>query len=322
MDPRRSLAQFWSALFTGGTMMFSRGWGLVDDSWGVFCSQRSLAIYPVISAVSSLLLLLLNLVLLALSGSEQTFTVSPSRNDRLYDLMRGNYLNLPWQTGVVSFALQLAIIVLGTFCSVAFTAAIFARFDGGNMAVSDAFRAAYGRVQAILGYAIISFTIGIVSNFIGGSAGSAGQKLGFGIDLIWWFVAFTVIPVLVVENVGPGEAVKRSGDLLGQTWSLILIGHIRMVVSVVFFGGVIVIIGYLASKFTSVAGLQILSIAFTIGTLLSLLVLGLLFLAVDGIFIAAVYASATGRNMKAPTPAYSGDYDHRAWVRPLDPRWP
>jgi len=46
--------------------------------------------------------------------------------------------------------------------------------------------------------------------------------------LAWNLATFLVVPVLVAEEVGPFEAVKRSAQLLKRTWGEQIVGNLSI----------------------------------------------------------------------------------------------
>jgi hypothetical protein len=61
---------------------------------------------------------------------------------------------------------------------------------------------------------------------------SLHEKVGYFVSLIlgsaWSVITFFVVPVLVVEKVGPVDAVKRSLELLRKTWGEAIVGQISL----------------------------------------------------------------------------------------------
>ena len=49
----------------------------------------------------------------------------------------------------------------------------------------------------------------------GGIVGQIGAAIA---GVAWALITFLVVPILVIEGVGPMEAIRRSGGLLRQTW--------------------------------------------------------------------------------------------------------
>jgi Family of unknown function (DUF6159) len=64
----------------------------------------------------------------------------------------------------------------------------------------------------------------VVSRRAGAVGRIAASLLGVG----WNIATYLVVPILVVENVGPVEAIQRSTRLLKQTWGEQIIGNLGL----------------------------------------------------------------------------------------------
>ena len=119
----------------------------------------------------------------------------------------------------------------------ALVGAAMIRLDGGDPTLRDGLRMATSRLPAIIGYALIAATVGMVLRWISERAGIVGVIIIGIIGFAWNIATFLVVPVLVTENVGPIEAIKRSGGLLRRTWGeqLIGVGGIGIVFGLLFF---------------------------------------------------------------------------------------
>jgi hypothetical protein len=123
--------------------------------------------------------------------------------------------------------------------------------------------------------------------------GLVGTIISSILGFAWSVVTFLVIPVLVVENVGPIESVKRSGALLRQTWGEQLAGNFSMGMIFGLLGFAIILVGGLLT-FVVAATKSVALIALVIGvTILALLAISLLASTLGGIYQAALYRYAT-----------------------------
>src|SRR5204863_6096003 len=82
------------------------------------------------------------------------------------------------------------------------------------------------RLGAIVAYAILAATVGMVLRAIAERSGIIGQIVIGIIGFAWSVATFLVVPVLTVENLGPVAALKRSAELLKKTWGEQLIGNV------------------------------------------------------------------------------------------------
>ncbi|HSG47937.1 MAG TPA: DUF6159 family protein, partial [Longimicrobiales bacterium] len=81
---------------------------------------------------------------------------------------------------------------------------------------------------AILGYAALAATVGMVLRAISERAGWLG-RLAIGlVGMAWNLATFLAVPVLVTQNVGPVDAVKESAALFKRTWGEQVVGNVGM----------------------------------------------------------------------------------------------
>jgi hypothetical protein len=130
--------------------------------------------------------------------------------------------------------------------------------------------------------------------------GALGRIVSSLIGLAWNLATFLVIPVLVVEDVGPVEGIKRSGRMLKDTWGEQIAGNFS--IGLVF--GLLIFLTIIAGTFTTIAlasltqsiALVVLSITLFV---VVIVVLGLLNSTLGGIYSAAVYRFAAGKDTDA-----------------------
>ena len=106
----------------------------------------------------------------------------------------------------------------------------------------DGLHIAVQRLRTILGYALIAATVGVILSAIrerGGLGQIASSLLGFA----WNLATFLVVPVLVVEEVSPIDALKRSANLLKKTWGEQIVGNLSIGLVFLLIGIIVILIG-------------------------------------------------------------------------------
>ena len=106
-------------------------------------------------------------------------------------------------------------------------------------------------------------------------------------------MTFLVVPILVVESIGPVDALKRSGHLLKSTWGEQIAGNISigLVFGLITIGVAIAgVIGVVVLFMLNVA-LGIVGIVLLVAAIIVIAVLGS---TLSGIFTIALYRYATG----------------------------
>ena len=256
---------------------FSRSWGLVKASWAVLRADKELLLFPVVSTVG--LIIVTIAFLIPLAGSGLLDSLAQSSGSRA--AQSGSQI-----VGVIiAFLFYFVTYTVIIFSNVALVGAAMIRLDGGDPTVQDGFRIASERAPAILGYAAIAATVGMILKMIQNRNNIIAQIAASIIGIAWNLATYMVVPVLVVEKIGPIDAIKRSAGLLKQTWGEQITGEfsIGLVMFLIMLGGCIVI-GlplFLISPFLGI-GAVVLIIA----------VVSLISSALSGIFQAALYRYA------------------------------
>lgn len=269
---------------------FRRSWELVKISWGVLQQDRELLLFPLLALVGSIIVSVIYGIALFASGFINMMT------------RQGEDQTGPTIIGIVIlFIYYLINYTIITFSNVALTGAVLMRFNGENPTVSDGFQIASGKLGKIVGYAAINATVGVLLSLI---RGNARQSKNIAIQIIvsilagiiegvWSVVTYLVVPILVAENVGPIDAIKRSGTLVRDTWGRQLAGEFSI-------GGifgllslaVILVIGL--PVFALATSMQSLAVGIIGGIIVVVLVLGINLVggALNSIFRLALYRYA------------------------------
>lgn len=256
---------------------FAQSWSLVKASASVLRSDKELLLFPLLSALASLLVVASFFVPAVLGG---LFTAG-HRDDPL-----------PILAYVLVFAFYVVQYFVIIFFNTALVGAAMIRLRGGDPTVADGFRIALSKLPAILGYAVIAATVGMVLRALQERAGFIGRFVVGLIGLAWTVASFLVVPVLVNNDVGPIDAVKRSAELLRKTWGENLIGNTGiglvfgfMTCALVLAGGALIV---LAATHGTTALIVLTAVVVGIAILLLVLVQA----ALQGIYSAALYRYA------------------------------
>jgi hypothetical protein len=256
---------------------FSHSWALVKASASVLRSDKELLLFPLLSALCSLVVAASFFVPAVLGG---LFT--SMRDDR--------------QPSIAVYALLFVFYVVQYFVIIFFNSALVGaaliRLRGGDPTVADGFRIAMSKLPAILGYAVISATVGVILRAVQERLGFIGRFVIGLIGVAWTVATFLVVPVLVNSDVGPIDAVKRSAELLQKTWGQNLIGNAGLGIV---FGIAIVVLALLGGGLVTLAafsGMTSLVIAAIAVSGVALLLLILIQAALQGVYSAALYRYA------------------------------
>jgi len=189
--------------------MFDRmrnGWLLARESIAVLKADKKLLVFPLLSFVACLLVL---------ASFALPLINTPWAKAILDDNGRG-------QHDPVFYIVLFAFYVVNYFVIIFFNSALVTcaiiRFNGGEATIGDGLRAAAGRLPQILGWALVSATVGMILKLIEERSDKIGQFVISLLGAAWSGLTFFVVPILVVERVGPIQAVKRSVQLVRKSW--------------------------------------------------------------------------------------------------------
>jgi len=261
--------------------MFTRlanGWEMAKESLQVLRMDKELLLFPLLSMTSCVLVL----------GS---FALP---------LWNSSYLSVVMDEGQipqdpVAMAILFAFYFVNYFVIVFFNSALVAcaiiRFKGGNPTLSDGLRASMRRLPQIACWALVSATVGLVLRVIESRSEKAGQFAAALLGGAWSLATFFVVPILVVEQAGPVDAVKRSLSVLRKTWGEALganfgIGLLTFLICIPGFG---LLIG--GGMLLAGGNIGLGAVLLVVGVLW-LLTSGLISATLDSILLAALYLYA------------------------------
>ncbi len=186
---------------------FGNTWKLIKISWQVLQKDRELILFPILSGIGVLLVVGLTAGVFAGVGTFDRLDSTENAQVNAGDII------------VAALAYFVAFFVV-IFFNAALIAAARERLKGGDPTVRSGLAVATRRLPAIIGWAFIAGTVGLILNMLRSqNRDSFLSQIIIGmVGGLWAYLTFFVIPVLVVEGVGPVEAIRRSGGLFKRTW--------------------------------------------------------------------------------------------------------
>ena len=187
---------------------FRQGLELAGVSWRTIVNDRSLAVFPVLGAISAVALtaafLIPGLFLVADEAASTALMV----------------------TGIVLFAIAAYLAAfVGILFSVALASCANRSLQGEDTTVRQGIAAARERIPQIAGWALVTTTVNLILRAIEarfqGVGGAIVSALG---GLAWALVTFLAVPVIAFEGTGPLQTLKRSSGLFRQRWGQQVVG--------------------------------------------------------------------------------------------------
>jgi hypothetical protein len=200
---------------------FARGWGIAKASWSVLKLHPKLLVLPILS-LAAFLALFAAIALSAYAGGLDPYAHRLARTLDRVDLH--NPLSY-----AVFFGFYFLCAFIGIFFNAALVFCTLEALAGREPSLRAGLGTAVGRLPQILAWALVASTVGLALNMLQNALrdrlGFLGSILGGLLEVAWAVVTYFVVPVLVVDGVGPIEAIKRSSAILRRTWGESLAGE-------------------------------------------------------------------------------------------------
>jgi hypothetical protein len=202
-----------------------------------------------------------------------------------------------WAAGLGGILAAAGATIVSIFFQAALVIGANERADGGDPTLRGVLRAAWEKRGRILSWGLLTVTVGAAVRALERRLGIFGNIFGFLLGLAWAIASFLVVPVVVAEDLGPIAAVKRSAQLIKETWGTSLrttlrFGVIQFVLVLV---PVIVGAGGIAAIANGSSGSIAVGVLLLLAAAVALLAMIMVFSAIGSYARALIYRYATGR---------------------------
>ena len=193
---------------------FARTWQLMGASWRMLQQDKRLIVFPLISGVALAIVIALFAVPIFVAFAGQPHASGPV------------HMTLPMYAAMFVFYFLDYFVII--FFNSALIACVLKQIDGEQPTLGYGLAVARQRLPQILGWALLTSTVGILLRLLEEKVGFIGRIVVGLLGMAWSVTSFLVVPVMVVEDSGPIESYKRSVEMLRQTWGEQIIGNVSV----------------------------------------------------------------------------------------------
>jgi len=257
------------------------GWALTKQSWAVLKNDRSLVIFPILSAVFAMIALVLIWVPTVITAGLLQNGAVDENNPII---------------GVGAVVTIYVSTFIAIFFNVALAACAVRSLRGEDTTVGEGVSAAMRRIGPILGWTLVAGTVGLILRVLEERFPIAGRIAVWIAGAGWAVATFFVIPVIALEGAGPFRSLKRSVQIVKAKWGEGATGQVAIsaVTGLIVFG--VVLVGGGVGYALFAINLAPLAIAAVTIAAAAVIVVAIISSALNSIFRVAVYQyAATGR---------------------------
>lgn len=188
--------------------MFTRitnTWAVMGECWNVLQKNKRLLLFPMLSGICTLIVIVSFLIPIIATDAWRLPKQSSSQAQQIL-----------YYGGIFLFYLCNYFVVI--FFNAATTACAVKCLRGEEASLSDGLREAGSRLHLIVGWALVSATVGLILQVIEDRSEKIGRIVSGLLGVAWSVVTYLVVPILVIDRKGPFAALKESTRLVKVTW--------------------------------------------------------------------------------------------------------
>jgi hypothetical protein len=252
---------------------FSRSFTLIRESWKVLSLDKEILLFPVLSGIALLIVLISFVIPLFFSGL--ITEAGPAALGAWY---------IP-----VLFLFYLLCYFIIIFFNAALIACARIRLTGGDPVFRDGIRSSVAHIVPIFLWALVSATVGLILRLLEDRFNNLiGQIVLSLIGAAWSLITYFVIPVMIFEEKGTFAAMKESIGLFRKAWGESIIGQAS--ISIIFV--ILALVGLIPVGIALLAGSSTAFVVLLAVYVIYLAVLMVIGSALQGIYNTALYLYA------------------------------
>lgn len=184
-----------------GTM--GRTWNLYRKSFDVLCADVEIVLFPVMSAISAILLAAGVFFRLHRTGMLESLA----------------HRTADWNVYTVFFLWYFLNYLIVVFFNSALVGCAQIRLSGGDPKVRDGLRIAFRHLDKIIFWSLLAATVGVLLDSLRTKGNRLlGSLVASGLGLSWTLITYLIIPVIILEDRTTYDSMERSAELFRKKW--------------------------------------------------------------------------------------------------------
>ncbi len=182
--------------------MFINSWALLKSSVAFLLKNKDLIVLPVASLVACI-------ILVAFTALIGVFALP--HMDQFKDIPN-------WVLLLSTSMLYLLVSFITIFFNTTLIACATERLQAKPCDLSQGMKLAASHWRSLISWTIIGAIIGAIIHALERSHSIVADIIALMFGIAWSIAAYFVLPVMIFDDVGPVEAIKRSIKIFGRSW--------------------------------------------------------------------------------------------------------
>lgn len=264
-------------------------WKLAKECWRVLMLDKEMLAFPALSTLTTIVVMGLIAYPLWAAGF---FDYAPATNAEEVKIF---HLSMYLKYAILTIIPSYVIYLIMTFYNAGLVTCAFIRLCGDDPILADGFHIAWKRLPQIFTWSLLGATVGLLLRMIKGENNLIRNLFSGALGLGWRVASFFTIPVIVAEEKGAIDALKRSGQLVKKNWGEALTLEVGL--SVLAYPVMLPVFGMIGVSYYVWDISPALGVSLLILAALYTFITSLVFSTLDAIAKAALYMFASGDQM-------------------------
>ena len=264
-------------------------WKLAKECWRILMLDKEMLAFPALSTLTTIVVMGLIAYPLWAAGF---FDYAPTTNAEEVKIF---HLSMYLKYAILTIIPSYVIYLIMTFYNAGLVTCAFIRLCGDDPILADGFHIAWKRLPQIFTWSLLGATVGLLLRMIKGENNLIRNLFSGALGLGWRVASFFTIPVIVAEEKGAIDALKRSGQLVKKNWGEALTLEVGL--SVLAYPVMLPVFGMIGVSYYVWDISPALGVSLLILAALYTFITSLVFSTLDAIAKAALYMFASGDQM-------------------------
>jgi hypothetical protein len=198
------------------TTSISTSWQLLKHCWHFLTKNKDLLWLPIVSLISQISIIVVTCTAFISYYFTKLLPLIKANQDTIHHIGQNPYIL--YFIGIIGLILiSLVFSFITIYFNTVMISCIANRLQGKYFSLSEGFRFANTRLKKIFQWSLITVLVSSIIHQLE-RVRFIGPLVGTVLGIAWALATYFVLPIMVLENKGPKEAIGLAKSKLGSSW--------------------------------------------------------------------------------------------------------